>query len=194
MEIDMSTREPALRPVSTLVARGWIILIASTAVVFSLSLACVMPFVALAAVSTLALPRRMAAVAVIAAWAANQCVGYGVLGYPRTWDSYAWGLAIGIAAVGALLVADVSIRMSGRLMAAIPVSFVAAYLVYEAILFSATSILPSGSGAFSLPVMAQVFGINLLAAVGFALLYWLAALAHLFNMRPQATTNRGVGS
>jgi hypothetical protein len=30
-------------------------------------------------------------------WFANQIIGYGCLHYPRTWDSFAWGAAIGIA-------------------------------------------------------------------------------------------------
>ncbi len=80
-----------LRPAAPLFAVAWVAVIAGASVALSLLFACVTPFVALAAVSAVVLPRRMALMAVLLAWFANQTVGYLVLGYPQTFDSYAWG-------------------------------------------------------------------------------------------------------
>src|SRR3954462_4631533 len=79
----------------------WIALVSGSSVLFSLALACATPFAALATVSGLALRRGPALALVGTAWLANQAVGYGLLNYPRTPDSFAWGAAIGIAALAA---------------------------------------------------------------------------------------------
>jgi hypothetical protein len=73
----------------------WIALLGSSSVLFSFALACATPFAALAAIAGTRMPRHWALMLVGFAWAANQTIGYSILGYPRTTDSFGWGVAIG---------------------------------------------------------------------------------------------------
>ncbi|MER9657689.1 hypothetical protein NKJ26_30315 [Mesorhizobium sp. M0152] len=76
----------------------WVVLVVALSIVFSLALACATPFAAIATVAGANMSRRGALLLTSIAWLANQAVGYVFLGYPTTWDSFAWGAAIGIAA------------------------------------------------------------------------------------------------
>ena len=169
-----------LRPVAAGFAALWVAVIAGASVGLSLVFACVTPFVARAAVSAVALPRRMAVTAVLLAWLANQFVGYLVLGYPRTWDSYAWGLAIGIAAFASLAAALAALRLRADLTLTMAGAFLAGFVAYEGVLYAATAVLPSGEGAFSLSVVAEVLAINALAAAGLICLHVAAAVGRGF--------------
>lgn len=179
-------RQLPLHPVSTGAAAAWIAMTAGSSVVLSLYFACVTPFVALAAVSAMALPRQMAIYAVLLAWLGNQMVGYLILGYPQAWDSYAWGLAIGVAAATSLLAAFVVIRLQTGIFAMAAGTFLAAFVVYEGVLFAATSVLPSGQGAFSIAVISQVLVINAAAAAALALAHFLAAALRLLSVTADA--------
>lgn len=77
----------------------WITLVSVSSILFSLALACATPFAAIAAIAGIWMTARNAFVLTFAAWLANQIVGYLLLGYPTTWDSFAWGFAIGLAAM-----------------------------------------------------------------------------------------------
>ncbi|MFB2607924.1 hypothetical protein ACE04B_39210 [Rhizobium phaseoli] len=164
-----------LRPAATSFAAAWVAIIACASVALSLVLACVTPFVALAAVSAVVLPRRMALMAVLLAWLTNQMVGYLVLGYPQTFDSFAWGLAIGIAAFASLAAALGVLRLAADLIVTMAGAFLAGFIAYEGVLFAATAVLPSGDGAFSAAVVAEVLLINSLAAIGLICLHAGAA-------------------
>ncbi|WP_064692053.1 hypothetical protein [Rhizobium aegyptiacum] len=160
-----------LRPATPGFAVAWVTVIAGASVALSLVFACVTPFVALAAVSAVALPRRMAIVAVLLAWLANQTVGYLMLGYPQTVDSFAWGVTIGISAFASLAASLGVLRFN----ASPAVSFMAGFVAYEAVLFAATAALPSGDGGFSAAVVAEVLLINALAVTGLICLHIAAA-------------------
>lgn len=152
----------------------WVVLVAALGIVFSLGLACATPFAAIAAVAAANMRRRGALMLTGAAWLANQAVGYLALGYPRTWDSFGWGLAIGIAAALATWAASLS-RGRTRLGRLAPVAgFAAAFAAYELVLFAATAVLPSGDEAFSLPIIAQILWTNVLAFAGLEALHRLA--------------------
>ncbi|MBB4195917.1 hypothetical protein GGE45_005963 [Rhizobium aethiopicum] len=164
-----------LRPAAPGFAIAWVTVIAGASVALSLLFACVTPFVALAAVSAVVLPRKMAIMAVLLAWLANQTVGYLILGYPQTFDSFAWGLAIGIAAYGSLVASLGVLRLKASLAVTMAGAFIAGFVAYETVLFAATVVLPSGDGAFSAAVVAEVFLINSLAAIGLICLHAGAA-------------------
>ncbi|KEC73584.1 UNVERIFIED_ORG: hypothetical protein GGD51_001758 [Rhizobium esperanzae] len=164
-----------LRPAAPSFAAAWVAIIAGASVALSLVLACITPFVALAAVSAVILPRRMALRAVLLTWLANQVVGYLVLGYPQTFDSFAWGLAIGIAAFASLAAALGVLRLAAGLAVTMAGAFLAGFIAYEGVLFAATAVLPSGDGAFSAAVVAEVLLINSLAAIGLICLHAGAA-------------------
>jgi hypothetical protein len=116
-----------------------------------------------------------------AAWFANQAVGYCVLSYPRTWDSFGWGAAIGIAAVTATIAAaSVASLLRVRAAAAI-FGFAAAFVTYEGALLAATLVLPSSAAAFSAPVVARILGINVCAFLGLLALQQLAVRVGLLE-------------
>lgn len=152
----------------------WIAIVAVASILFSLALACAMPFAAIAAVAGSFLTRRMAVALTAFAWVANQAVGYLVLDYPRTWDSYAWGAAIGLAAVASVAVVLFLRTMLRAPLVTVLAGFLAAFAIYEIVLFAATSVLPSGDGAFSLQVVLQIFWTNALALAGLLALHWCA--------------------
>ncbi|TAV49415.1 hypothetical protein ELI30_14415 [Rhizobium leguminosarum] len=176
-----------LRPVAPSFAVAWVVVISGASVALSLLFACITPFVALAAVSAVILPRRMAVTAVLLAWLANQMVGYLVLGYPQTWDSYAWGLAIGIAVFACLATALGVLRLSTDLTVTMAGAFLGGFVAYEGVLFAGTAVLPSGEGAFSAAVVADVLLINSLAAVGLICLHAGAAASRALVARQPGT-------
>jgi len=110
----------------------WMALVAACTVIGSLAFACAAPLID---VATLPLPRRALSKGSLSsawAWLANQLVGYLVVGYPQTWDSFGWGAVIGIAtALGFVGAVGVSrLEMPSAAMAAIGLTV--AFLVYEA--------------------------------------------------------------
>lgn len=173
-----------LRPAAPGFAVAWVTVIAGASVALSLLFACVTPFVALAAVSAVVLPRKMAIMAVLFAWLANQTVGYLMLGYPQTFDSFAWGLTIGVAAFASLVASLGVLRLKASLAATMAAAFIAGFVAYEAVLFAATVALPSGDGAFSAAVVAEVLLINSLAVIGLICLYIGAAGRALVAAQP----------
>jgi hypothetical protein len=162
----------------------WIVLIVTGGIFLSTFLACVTPFAALATLAALKLERRDAITVVGLAWLANQAIGYGFLGYPRTLDSVGWGLAIGASAGLAVLAArGLSAGRPARLAVSLP--FVAAFAAFELGLYVAGFALPGGEGAFSGGVVGHVFLINAVALCG------LLAVYHLVMMLGLVTRNGG---
>lgn len=166
----------------------WIAIVAVSSIVFSLALACATPFAAIATVAGSFLTRRAAIVLTGFAWVANQAVGYLVLAYPTTWDSYAWGVAIGIAALASLAAAlAVRTKVQSDIVTVL-VGFLAGFIVYELVLFAVTAVLPSDEGAFSLQVVMQIFWTNALAMAGLLVLYWCAVSVDLLAPRQQTAS------
>jgi hypothetical protein len=148
----------------------WIALLALASVALSFKLSCATPFAALATLAALHMTKSDGLALVLLAWAANQLVGYGFLGYPRDAESYTWGLAIGIAAVATFATAVAlapRVEQFGRAPMMLAM-LAAAFVVYEAILFAATAVLPATDVAFSWKVIAEIGLVN--AAVFPALL------------------------
>jgi hypothetical protein len=145
----------------------------------SFSLACATPLAAVAALAGSRMSRRDGAMLIVAAWLANQMIGYLVLNYPRTWDSYAWGGTIGVASLLAGLAAAGAARTVRQWWLSPCAAFVAAFSAYEVALFAATVALPSCEGAFSPSVIAHILAINASAMVGLVAIHWLATLVGL---------------
>jgi hypothetical protein len=166
----------------------WMVLLTMSSVGFSFALACATPFAALATLAALNMPRRDLLTLVGLAWLANQLIGYGVLDYPQTWDSFAWGGAIGIAAAPAAATAVAVAACVARLGSArvIVAAFLAAFAGYELTLYAASFVLPTGAEAFSPPVVRHIFYVNAIALVGLLALHRLA-LATAGGIQPAAT-------
>lgn len=171
----------------------WIALVSVASILFSLALACAMPFAAVATVAGIWMPVRRAVLLTAVAWLANQFVGYLLLAYPTTWDSFAWGAAIGVSAVlsvAAVVIARHSLRSE---WAALTAGFIAAFIIYEGTLYAATAILPSGDGAFSPAVVVEIFLTNTVALVGLIVLHRAALAIGLMPDRlPRNATVGGI--
>jgi len=153
---------------------GWIAVLAISSIGSSVVFACATPFAALAALAALYMNRRDAFIVSGITWVANQAVGYGFLHYPHTWDSFAWGIAIGVGAlIATTLAAETgrALRPFGWMLIA-PASFAAAFAGYEIALYAATAVLPSDSSAFSVAVVLYLLKVNVVAFGGLLVLHY----------------------
>ncbi len=116
----------------------WAGVLATSSVLGSLALACMFPFGAIATLLAATLPIRKAAIWMGAAWFTNQLIGYLVLGYPQTANSFGHGLAIGVTAFATLAVARAIFTLRGdqSLVSAL-LAFAAAFIAFEALLYVA---------------------------------------------------------
>jgi hypothetical protein len=176
---NISQIQAAEPPAPAFVARrwAWIVLLGSASIGFSLVFACATPFVALVTLAALTMSRRDAFIVAGAVWLANQAVGYGILDYPRTFDSYAWGVAIGIAVLLALLAARAigeRFERSGPFVST-GLAFLSAFAVYELALYAASFWLPGNDTAFSWAIVGYVLQVNALGLGGLILLRLVAA-------------------
>ena len=174
-----SQTQAAQPPAPTDVARrwAWIGLLGGASMGFSLVFACATPFVALVTLAALTMSRRDAFIVTGAVWLANQAVGYGILDYPRTFDSYAWGVAIGLAVLLALVVARAvgeRFERSGAFVST-GLAFLSALAANELALYAASFWLSSGDAAFSWPIVGYILQVNALGLGGLILLKLVAA-------------------
>lgn len=149
----------------------------------SLIFACATPFVAFAVIAAALLPLRQAIVTTLVAWLANQAIGFGILGYPRTFDAALAGLFIAGAMVAATIVAERAfhaLTSLGRL-AAYPLALIVAFAVFEVLLFAVTP-LTGGAETFSLEIVGQIAFTNAV---------WLAGLVAIVEVaRSVSATQR----
>lgn len=144
----------------------WVLIVTLSSVAFSFVFACATPFAALGALAGARMKTRPGLALIVAAWAANQIIGFAFLSYPRTSDSFGWGFAIGVAAFVATLAARQAAEVGRHPAISALFAFAAAFVVYEFVLFAATAILPSSAAAFSVPVISRILAINCAAFVG----------------------------
>ncbi len=110
----------------------WTAVLGASAIFGSYFFACVLPFAAIATISALTLDVRRGAALVVATWFANQVVGFTLMHYPQTVDTYALGLSLGLGALAAYGAARTVLRGNTsplRIAAALSGSFVAYQLV-----------------------------------------------------------------
>jgi hypothetical protein len=152
----------------------------------TLGMACATPFAALATLAALHMSRRDGLALIGIAWVADQAIGYGLLGYPRTANSFAWGVILGVGAFAALVAAQALVdrlRDRGAVLAG-GLGFAGAFVAYQAVLVAATAALASGSEALSLPIVGSVLRVNLLSLAGLLILYRLAVWIGLVTREP----------
>ncbi len=147
---------------------AWMAFLAAASIGFSLGFACAAPFAAIAAAAALTLDRRRAMVLVGALWLANQGIGFGVLHYPWTVDSLAWGGGLGVIALISVLAAEFGAKHLAALNAKIApaVAFLSAFAAYEGILFIVSLMSQSGAADYTLAIAARIFAINAAAFAG----------------------------
>lgn len=138
----------------------------------SLVFACAAPFAAFAVLAAAVMPLRSAVAAIGVVWLANQAIGFGLLGYPRTLDAAAWGLVLGIAAAIATVVATALFHRLAHLgrLAIYPLALVASFASYELCLLAATPVL-GGAGAFAVDIVGQIALVNAVWLAGLVAVY-----------------------
>ena len=151
----------------------WVVLIAALSVGGSYIYTCATPFAAIGALAARKMDRGTGLTLVALVWIANQLVGYGLLDYPQTANSIAWGGAIGLAAGAGFFAARTIGNLGWTNAASAAASFVVAFIVYEAALYAAGFVL-GGADAFSFEIVARVFFINAVAFVAALALYRIA--------------------
>jgi hypothetical protein len=165
----------------------WIALIAGLTVIGSFAYACAAPLAAVAALAALKMGRTEGLALVIVSWLANQFVGFVLLSYPHTADSYAWGAAIGVSAVIGFLAARAATRAEMSEPVALVLAFVVAFVAYQIGLYLAGVAFAYEGDAFSTAIVTEVLTINLVAYIGFLLIHRAAvALSLLKPAQPTA--------
>ena len=148
------------------------ILMATASALASLVFTCATPFASLAAFAAAALPLPSALVAVSGTWLLNQVIGYGLLAYPISADSIAWGAALGVASLAATAVAARLLSfpsLKGSLLGYAS-GLAAAFGVYELCLII-SGVLLGSLEAFTLPIVTRIAVLNIVAFVALALLW-----------------------
>jgi hypothetical protein len=155
----------------------WLAILIGSSLVFSVGFACAAPFEAIGAAAAITLARRDALLVSGVIWLINQCVGYGMRGYPWTSHSVAWGIGLGVAT----LLATVAAGAAYQLRTAIPkavrfgIAFVAAFLVFEAAIYAVALFFLGGLEDFTIGIVSRVFAINAATFVGLVVVYSLIA-------------------
>src|SRR5262249_44696320 len=166
----------------------WLGLLVGASMVFSLGFACAVPLAAFAAAAALSLSRRDALLLILLVLAANQLVGFTLLGYPWTASTFAWGAALGVVAILATLAGQwmaercVNTAQWVRFAA----TFVVAFAVYEAALFAISATLLGGTEIYTAAIQGRIFAINAAAFAGLLVLNHFAVSVGLAN-RPTTT-------
>jgi hypothetical protein len=129
---------------------------------------CITPFAAFAVVAAATRSLRTALALTAAVWLANQGVGFGLLSYPWTAKTFAWGMAIGGAAVLSMLSARWMTRRLGTFVAPLRMGagFVAAFALYQLALYAVAVSWLGGTGAFAPGIVAHVLLVNAVTLVG----------------------------
>ena len=127
---------------------SWQALLASAGAVMTVTLGCIVPFPAMATLASRTLSRRAAIVALLAAVALNQSIGFLWLGYPRTLETAIWAPVFALATLAAVAVSE--------RIAAAPLAFVASFGTYEVVLAAYTFATSHSLAAFAPSIVAQV--------------------------------------
>lgn len=149
----------------------WPVVLAATAVLGTLATACMMPFVAVATIAAATMTRSQAAIAVAGAWAANQLLGFGLLGYPLDGHAIGWGVALGVAS---LAVVPVVRRIADGSAMRLVLGFAAAFALWEGLLFG-FALAMGGTDTFTPAIVATLLANEAAWLAGLAAVHLVAA-------------------
>lgn len=167
----------------------WLGLLIAASAALTTVYTCITPLAAFAGIAAATLSRHQALSCTVVVWLANQAVGFGVLNYPWTAKTFAWGVAIGGAAVTGTLAAQWTVGRLGsfRLPTQTLAAFGAAFALYQLTLYAVAVSLLGGTGAFAPRIIGQVLLVNAVTLVGlFGLNRVVAAAVFLSRRRAYA--------
>jgi hypothetical protein len=156
----------------------WLGLLIAAIAALTTGYTCITPFAAFAVIAAITLSRRDAVILAVALWLTNQAVGFGVLNYPWTASTFAWGVAIGAAAVIATLTAHWAVgRLAAfHILARAAAGLVAAFVFYEVALYAVAVSMLGGTEAFAPAIVGQVLFANAVTLVGLVALHQLVVV------------------
>jgi hypothetical protein len=155
----------------------WTLILTLAVIGATFALSCVTPFAALAVALAGTIGLRASLRVVIVVWFANQVIGFGFFHFPRTPNTFLWGVAIGGAAIVTTIAASLVMKYGSswatplRLGVALLVSFA----VYELTLLPAGVFL-SGLDTFRPSIIAQLAWINAASLVAMIVLNEIVAV------------------
>ena len=164
----------------------WLGLLIAASAALTTVYTCITPFAAFAVIAATTLSRRKALSCTVLVWLANQAVGFGVLNYPWTAKTFAWGVGIGGAAVIGTLAAQWTVGRLGssRLPTQAVAAFGVAFALYQLTLYTLAASMLGGTGAFAPRIVGQVLLVNAVTLVGlFGLNRVIAAVASVNRRR-----------
>ena len=163
----MTTRTE--RTASTL----WIVLLTAASTITTLALACATPFPALAAIAATQMRRRDGIALMVVAWIASQAIGFCVLDYPRDAGTLGWAVALGMAAVVAVVAAREAVaRMPARgELARLIVAYVVAAVAFKLVILAWSFQLGGVAVALSPAINARQLVRNGAILAGLVILY-----------------------
>ena len=166
----------------------WLGLLIAAIAALTTGYTCITPFVAFAVIAAVTLSRRDAVILAVALWLANQVVGFGVLNYPWTASTFAWGLAIGAAAVIAALAAHWAVQKLAafHVLVRMAAGFAGAFVLYEVALYGVAVSMLGGTEAFAPAIVGQVLFANAVTLVGLVALHQLVVGAAVLHRRRRA--------
>jgi hypothetical protein len=169
----------------------WLAILIGSSLVFSVGFACAAPFEAIGAAAAITLARRDALFVSGVTWLINQCVGYGMLGYPWTSNSVAWGIALGAATLLATVAAGAVYQMKTAIPKAFRfgITFVSAFLAFEATTYVAALSFLGGVQDFTIGIVSRVFVINAATFVGLVVVYSLITQKRFSAIAPVARSH-----
>jgi hypothetical protein len=169
----------------------WLAILIGASLIFSVGFACAAPFEAIGAAAAITLARRDALLASGVTWLINQCVGYGMLGYPWTSNSVAWGIALGVATLLATVAAGATYQLRTTIPKALRfgIAFVAAFLVFEAAIYAVALLFLGGLEDFTIGIVSRVFAINAATFVGLVVVYSLVTQKRFSVLAPIARSH-----
>ena len=155
----------------------WLAILVLASLIVSVLLSCATPFEAIGAAAAVTLARRDALLASGLTWLINQCVGYGMLGYPWTYNSVAWGLALGAATLVATLAAGALYQTRKALPSLLrsTLAFAAAFLAFEVAIYAVAFFFLGGLQDFTTGIVSRVLVINAATFVGLIVIHSLVA-------------------
>lgn len=157
-------------PTST-IENIWAGILAAASVGGSLLLACIFPFAAIATLLAATLPMRKAMLWMGGAWLGNQLVGYLILGYPQTVNSFSHGAAMGVTALATLWIANKIFEMRGdQSVSSVLMAYAGAFIGYQALL-ALFAVFLGGIQNFLPSIVWMVFQNDILWFAGLGLLF-----------------------
>jgi len=152
----------------------WITIFGLVAVLGSFALACVFPFAAVAALAAVTLGARRGTLLVGATFAANQIVGFTLMGYPLDAQAFAWSGFIGAGAFAAFAAARL-VRGDALVSPRTLGSLVAAIMGYQAVMFVGAIVL-DGFASSTPAIVAQIALNDLVWFAGLGALHLVLSL------------------